>query len=101
MSEALAVTLIVPETVAPFAGEVMLTVGGVVSGLGHVKPGIHSDICAKAWGGIQATLKITNNGVAAQARFTIFSMDKSPSPIELGKQARLWPRRVLRVRDSR
>src|SRR5712691_7161144 len=31
LSEALAVTLIVPETVAPEAGEVMLTVGAVVS----------------------------------------------------------------------
>ena len=32
MSEALAVTLVVPPTVAPETGEVMLTVGGVVSG---------------------------------------------------------------------
>ena len=31
MSEALAVTLVVPPTVAPETGEVMLTVGGVVS----------------------------------------------------------------------
>jgi hypothetical protein len=76
LSEAVAVTLIVPETVLPDAGDVMLTVGGVVSGLGHVMPGRHGNCnCAKAWGGIQATLKITNNGVAAQARFTIFSMD--------------------------
>jgi hypothetical protein len=34
LSEALALTLIVPDTVAPEAGEVMLTVGGVVSGGG-------------------------------------------------------------------
>src|SRR5262249_23963612 len=33
-SEALAVTVIVPLTVAPLAGAVMLTVGGVVSGAG-------------------------------------------------------------------
>src|SRR5436190_593068 len=32
LSEALAVTLVVPPTVAPETGEVMLTVGGVVSG---------------------------------------------------------------------
>src|SRR5207245_2084060 len=32
LSAALAVTVTVPETVAPLAGEVMLTVGGVVSG---------------------------------------------------------------------
>src|SRR2546426_4057892 len=32
LSEALAVTLVVLETVEPEAGEVMLTVGGVVSG---------------------------------------------------------------------
>ncbi len=31
LSAALAVTLIVPETVAPFAGELMLTVGGILS----------------------------------------------------------------------
>src|SRR6185295_3566031 len=31
LSEAVALTLIVPDTVAPFAGAVMLTVGGVVS----------------------------------------------------------------------
>src|SRR5207249_8268278 len=31
LSEALAVTLVVPPTVAPETGEVMLTVGGVVS----------------------------------------------------------------------
>ena len=31
LSEALAVTVIVPETVTPEAGEVMLTVGAVVS----------------------------------------------------------------------
>jgi len=64
LSEALAVTLIVPETVAPEAGEVMLTVGGVLSGLGHVKPGIHSDICAKAWDGIHAKPKIANRAAA-------------------------------------
>jgi hypothetical protein len=84
LSEASAVTLIVPETVAPDAGDVILTVGGVVSG-GHVKPGTHGNgtcgTCAKAWSGIQAELKITNNGVAAQARFTIFSMTV-PSPID-------------------
>src|SRR5204862_6057358 len=34
LSEAFAVTGIVPETVAPLAGELMLTVGGVVSGGG-------------------------------------------------------------------
>src|SRR2546429_8954320 len=34
LSEALAVTLVVPPTVAPEIGEVMLTVGGVVSGGG-------------------------------------------------------------------
>ena len=34
LSEALAVTVNVPETVAPAAGEVMPTVGGVVSGAG-------------------------------------------------------------------
>src|SRR5947209_230263 len=34
LSAAFAVTVIVPETVAPLAGEVMLTVGGVVSGGG-------------------------------------------------------------------
>ena len=34
LSEALAVTLVVPETVAPEAGAVMLTEGGVVSGGG-------------------------------------------------------------------
>jgi hypothetical protein len=34
LSEALAVTLIVPETVAPFSGEVMLIEGAVVSGGG-------------------------------------------------------------------
>jgi hypothetical protein len=34
LSEALAVTLVVPETVAPEAGAVILTVGGVVSGGG-------------------------------------------------------------------
>ena len=33
MSEALADTVIVPETVEPFAGLVMETVGGVVSGV--------------------------------------------------------------------
>jgi len=67
--------VIVPEAVVPDAGDVILTVGGVVSG-GHVKPGTHYyDNCAKAWSGIQAELKITNNGIAAQARFTIFSMD--------------------------
>ena len=59
LSEASAVTVIVPETVAPDAGDVILTVGGVVSGGGggHVKPGIHGN-CAKAWSGIQARLKI-------------------------------------------
>jgi hypothetical protein len=46
----------VPETVAPDAGDVILTVGGVVSG-GHVKPGTH-DNCAKAWSGIHAELRI-------------------------------------------
>jgi hypothetical protein len=34
LSEALAVKLVVPETVAPAAGDVTLTVGGVVSGGG-------------------------------------------------------------------
>src|SRR5205814_221915 len=34
LSEAFAATVIVPETVAPLAGELMLTVGGVVSGGG-------------------------------------------------------------------
>jgi hypothetical protein len=34
LSEAEALTVVVPETVAPEAGEVMLTVGGVVSGGG-------------------------------------------------------------------
>jgi len=33
VSEAEAVTLIVPETVAPAVGEVMATVGGVISGV--------------------------------------------------------------------
>jgi len=37
LSEALAVTLIVPETGAPLAGDVMLTVGGVVSGGGALE----------------------------------------------------------------
>src|SRR5579872_4104204 len=32
-SEAVAVTVVVPETVAPFAGAVTLTTGGVVSGV--------------------------------------------------------------------
>ena len=74
LSDALAVTLIVPETVAPEAGEVMLTVGGVLSGLGHVKPGMHGNICAKASDGIHARPQIANKA-AARARFTIFSMD--------------------------
>ena len=34
LSEAEALTVVVPETVAPEAGDVMLTVGGVVSGGG-------------------------------------------------------------------
>ena len=34
-------TFVVPATVAPEAGEVMLTVGGVLSGGGQVKPGRH------------------------------------------------------------
>ena len=34
LSDALALTVMVPETVAPFAGEVIDTVGGVVSGAG-------------------------------------------------------------------
>ena len=34
LSEALAVTVMVPETVEPDEGDVMLTVGGVVSGGG-------------------------------------------------------------------
>src|SRR6266516_207980 len=38
LSEALAVTVTVPDIVAPFAGEVMLTVGGVVSGGGGGGP---------------------------------------------------------------
>src|SRR5229473_521268 len=50
-------TVNVPETVAPDAGDVILTVGGVVSG-GHVKPGTHGN-CAKACSGIQAKLKIS------------------------------------------
>src|SRR5438093_3152908 len=37
LSEALAVTLIVPETVVPDKGDVMLTVGGVVSGGGPLE----------------------------------------------------------------
>jgi hypothetical protein len=37
LSEAEALTVVVPETVAPEAGEVMLTVGGVVSGGGALE----------------------------------------------------------------
>ena len=37
LSEALAVTLIVPETIDPGAGDVMLTAGGVVSGGGPLE----------------------------------------------------------------
>src|SRR5436309_539311 len=37
LSEALALTAVVPDTVAPPAGEVMLTVGGVVSGGGALE----------------------------------------------------------------
>src|SRR5437899_7543081 len=50
LSAALAVTVIVPETVAPLAGEVMLTVGGVVSG-----------------GGAFATLTVTDREVRLSA----------------------------------
>jgi hypothetical protein len=49
LSAALAVTFVVPATVAPEAGEVMLTVGGVLSGGGHVNPGMHGS-CAVASG---------------------------------------------------
>jgi hypothetical protein len=43
LSAALAVTVVVPPTVAPEAGDVMLTVGGEVSGGGQVKPGMHGN----------------------------------------------------------
>src|SRR6266480_2839997 len=77
LSEASAVTVIVPETVAPDAGDVILTVGGVVSG-GHVKPGTH-DNCAKAWSGIQAKLEISSR-TATQARLATVSINSSCSP---------------------
>src|SRR2546423_13046865 len=78
LSEASAVTVIVPETVAPDAGDVILTVGGSVSLGGHVKPGIHGN-CAKALGGTQAKLKISSR-TAAYARLPTVGMDLSCSP---------------------
>ena len=72
LSDAVAVTVIVPETVAPEAGDVILTVGGVVSGGGHVKPGMHSN-CADACGTNQAPL-IINGNIAATARLQKFNM---------------------------
>src|SRR6266480_582296 len=63
--------LIVPNTVAPEAGEVMLTVGGVLSGGGHVKPGIHGRNCANARDGIQVKPSTKR---PVQTRFAIFSI---------------------------
>ena len=51
LSEAEALTVIVPETVAPDAGDVMLTVGGVVSGGGEDGPPL---VTSKASTTIQA-----------------------------------------------
>src|SRR2546428_70922 len=65
LSEASAATVIVPETVAPDAGDVILTVGGVVSGLGHVNPGKHgTGNCSRASSGIQARLKMRSRAAA-------------------------------------
>src|SRR5258706_14293133 len=78
LSEASAVTVIVPETEAPDAGDVILTVGGVVSLVGHVKPGIHGN-CANALAGSQAKLKISSRTVA-YLRLRTVDMNLSCSP---------------------
>jgi len=70
LSDAVAVTVIVPETVAPEAGDVMLTVGGLVSGLGHVRPGMHGN-WAEACGANQAPPAIR---IAAKLRRQKFIM---------------------------
>jgi hypothetical protein len=78
LSEASAVTVIVPETVAPDAGDVMLTVGAVVSLGGHVKPGIHGN-CAKGLAGTQVELR-TSSRTVVYARLPTVGMDLSCSP---------------------
>jgi hypothetical protein len=88
-SDAVALMLIVPETVAPEAGDVMLTVGGMVSGLGHVISGRHGN-WAKAWSGMQARLKIASRAAAQKFALTFFSMDDLLERT-LRNPARLWP----------
>jgi hypothetical protein len=85
LSEASAVTVIVPETVAPDAGDVILAVGGMVSPGGHVKPGIHGN-CANAFGGTQAKLKISSR-TAAHACLLMVGIDLSCSRIRVRRQA--------------
>src|SRR5439155_1699744 len=89
LSEASAVTVIVPETVAPDAGDVIRTVGGVVSLGGHVTPGMHGN-CAKALGGTQAEPKISSRA-AAYARLPTVGIDLSCSPSAAAESLLMTP----------